>query len=737
MAEKKIKTKTNKLARLIKLILIAGLLGIVIIGLISANLSSLREPITKELSRLTNLSIEIESLNLSLLNGLRLQGRGFKVSSKDGANKIFSAQNLILDAELKSLITGQLKIKNIVLVKPVININFDSKLVSHGLLNISKNIDTKNKKNILEPSKVEKKPPLEAKTPETGILESMRNLLKEQSLYLRSIKIKEGEFIFSKSAGDFHFFKIPPIFLSAQLNITNSSSSEVNIKGKLSQIVAGALKFKGTVEAFNILKELSPVKINIESTSFPLSNIYSFIDTEATSSPVAIESGQIEKIFITLEGLINSSQNELKDIVTKSGFEISTLEILIPGNKNLEKINLSDIKGKGFYQNGTLNYQINGALWNGTIQSDLKFNLSNPETGSFVESFNANTRINEIDLTSVELKLPDQWTPTNGTLTGSINLQKSLNEKISTRQIYGKLGISALSLGIEGLNKIQKTKISFSQKAPQQTITTVQLENLTSNNVSINTAKAKIKFSPGKISFSNGRIAPSNGRIIFSGNYRPKFSAYLIHIKGDDLHLEDFLGEQIEGAGLFSAMLQGNLITQRFNEKEEAVLLPRVGSDLSGKLSFEFKDGAINPSAWLSDKLLSFPLLKSLSVTEKNEKLTFHTFSGEFKAWKGQITTDKFELKGPKINFTTIAAANLGTNKIAGEIKVTSTNILDSVIKAIPFFDNTIKKDVLAETYFRFDGTPREPNFSIATDKSLFGEPTITLENLTKLSAQN
>ena len=198
----------------------------------------------------------------------------------------------------------------------------------------------------------------------------MRNLLKEQSLYLRSIKIKEGEFIFSKSAGDFHFFKIPPIFLSAQLNITNSSSSEVNIKGKLSQIVAGALKFKGTVEAFNILKELSPVKINIESTSFPLSNIYSLIDKEVSPSPVMIESGQVEKIFINLEGLINSSQNGLEDIAIKSGFKVSALEILIPESENLGNINLSDINGEGFYQNGTLNYKINGALWNGTIQSD-------------------------------------------------------------------------------------------------------------------------------------------------------------------------------------------------------------------------------------------------------------------------------------------------------------------------------------------------------------------------------
>jgi hypothetical protein len=184
-------------------------------------------------------------------------------------------------------------------------------------------------------------------------------------------------------------------------------------------------------------------------------------------------------------------------------------------------------------------------------------------------------------------------------------------------------------------------------------------------------------------------------------------------------------------------MLQGKLIAQSFKEKEETAPLPIIGRDLSGKLSFEFKDGAINPSVWLSDKFLPFPLLKSLSVTDQNNKLIFHTFSGEFKAWKGQITTDKFELKGPKINFTTLAAANLKTNKIVGEIKVTSINILDSVIKIIPFFDSTVKKDILSKTYFRLDGTLKEPNFLMSKDKSLFGDPTNILKNLAKISAQN
>jgi hypothetical protein len=738
MSAQEIKKKTNKSTRFIKFTLIAGILGIAIIGLISANLPSLREPIMKELSRSTNLSIEIESLNLSLFNGLRLQGSGLKVSSKDGVNKIFSAQNLVIDAELKSLLAGQLKIKKILLVKPIINITFDSKAISSNLLNVSKNIDTKFQKNILKPNDVVKQKALKTKTPEISLLESIRNLLKEQSLSLRSITIKKGEFIFSKPDGDEPFLIIPPIFLNAQLDISNPTSSQINIKGKLSHIVAGALKFKGTIEALDVLEGLSPVKVNIESTSFALNDLYSLINAEAIPNSVIIKSGKIEKIFINLEGLISTSQNRLKDIVIKSGFKISALEILTPKNEILGGINLSDINGEGFYQNGALNYQINGALWNGTIRSDLKFNLSALKTESLVESFNVNTRINEIDLTSAEFKLPDQWIPTNGILTGSIDLQKSLDKKLSTRKIYGKLEISDLSLGVEGLNKIGQTKIKFSQKAPQKIIATVQLKNLFFNNISISTAKTKLKFSPKKISFSNGRIVPSNGMIFFSGDYRPKHSTYLIHANGNDLQLEDFLGEEIEGSALFRAMLQGNLnIAPTFKKNEEAVLLPFIGSGLSGKLSFELKGGAINTSTWLSDKFSPFSFLNFLSVTKKNNKLVFHTFSGEFKAWKGQITTDKFELKGPQINFITLAAANLKTNKIAGGIKVTSINFLNSIKKTIPFFNNTLKKDVLAETYFQLGGTLEEPNFSITKDKSMFGDPTTMLGNLVKMTAQN
>ena len=114
MSEQENKPQTAKLGKFIKLTLATSLiLGVVLLGIVSMEMASLRESIMGELSQMTGLPIEIESLNLSLSNGLSLRGRGLKVGSKDGSQQIFSAQDLFLDAELEPLLTGQLKIRKI------------------------------------------------------------------------------------------------------------------------------------------------------------------------------------------------------------------------------------------------------------------------------------------------------------------------------------------------------------------------------------------------------------------------------------------------------------------------------------------------------------------------------------------------------------------------------------------------------------------------------------------------
>ena len=123
MSEQENKPQTAKLGRFVKLTLATSLiLGVVLLGIVSMEMASLREPIMGELSQMTGLPIEIESLNLSLSNGLSLRGRGLKVGSKDGSQQIFSAQDLFLNAKLEPLLMGQLEIRKIILVKPIMDI---------------------------------------------------------------------------------------------------------------------------------------------------------------------------------------------------------------------------------------------------------------------------------------------------------------------------------------------------------------------------------------------------------------------------------------------------------------------------------------------------------------------------------------------------------------------------------------------------------------------------------------
>ena len=737
MSEQENKPQTTKLGRFVKLTLATSLiLGVVLLGIVSMEMASLRELIMGELSQMTGLPIEIESLNLSLSNGLSLRGRGLKVGSKDGSQQIFSAQDLFLDAELEPLLTGQLKIKKIMLVKPTMDIVLESKPNSIGLPDTPESTETHNQRTPFQSDKVESPEPLEIPEPGIGPIESIRNLFKNQSLSLRTVEIKDAKLIFVRSRNNLLPAKKIPMLLSARFDLTSPVPNQINIDGKLSHVEVEGLGFKGTLKASDLLAENIPINVDLKSTFVSAKKINALAETLVNSeiTPVKFESGKVKKMFVHFEGLINPKHNSFKQILLRSGFEISDLETLIPGNEKLKNVTLSHIDGEGIWQNGILNYKINGMLMDGSIRSSIVVNLPDALKGSFIGTLNSDTKLEGLNLASVEFNLPDRWTPTTGTVNGSIKVQGPLTGA-SAIHSHGKLEINDLSLGIETLSTVKQVTLIFSQKTPRQTLARVQLKDLLLNNISINTVSTKLKFSPEKFSFGSGRIVPSNGVILFSGDYRPRPNAYVIRINGNKLRLEDFLKEQMEGSGLFRGMFQGNLNTaQTIQQKGDTVLFSHVADSLSGKLSVEFRDGGINSSLWVIDELL--PLLNPMAaVTAQRNGLNYDTLTGDFKVWKGETTTDNFELKGPQIDFTALAAANLVTGKLDGEIKVMPMQLLNNTTKATPLFGNIFKgglKDMLAETYFKLDGTLEKPKLFLTEGKTLFGEPANTLDNLAK-----
>jgi len=697
--------KYTKLAVAVSLIL-----GIILFGVSSSNLDSLRKPIINELSQITGLSIQIESLNISLSSGLSLRGSGLKVRSKDNSQEIFSAQNIFLNARLKPLLKGKLKVRKIILVNPIMNVSLKSEIKPLDSPNIFKNMRLLSQEAPAKTKSTENPELTGTPATEVNLFKSLRNFFQNQNSSLRMIEVKNAELLIARPKLDLFPAKKIPIRVSARLDLINPTPSQIHINGDLSRLEIEGLSFRGTLKTNDLLAKETFINVELESAPTPVKTINTLTETlsNTESTPVEFTSGQIEKISIHLKGIVTSNENPLKEVVIKSGFEIENLEISIPKIKKLESVPLYNINANGIWENGTLNYIVNGMLWNGTIQSNIIVNLPDLLRGSLTGTYNSETKFGELDFSSIRFNSFDKWSPVTGTANGSIKVQSSLNKDIRT---YAKLEINDLSLKHEIPYTAKQVTFSFSKKSPHQTQARVQFNDLQLNNVLLDSVSSKLKIFPEKFIFNNGRIFSPNGIILFSGHYRSKPNTYVIRIDSNKLFFPDFLKEQIEGSGLFHGMFQGNFNTAKIiQEKGGEVYFPHIADSLSGKFGFELKNGRINSSLWMTDELI--PFLSPVSAISKKIGLSYDTLAGDFKIWEGKTSTDNFELKGPQINLTAAASANLVTGKLDGEIKVAHMQLLNSITKTVPLLGDVFKndlKDTLSKKNFILDGTWDKP----------------------------
>ncbi|MBT5968941.1 MAG: hypothetical protein HOG61_06140, partial [Nitrospina sp.] len=216
--------QTKKIRKHSKLVLTTGLiLGVILFGFFSIDLDSLSKPIIKELSKITGLTIEIKSLRFSFSNGLSLSGSGLTVSAKDTSQKIFSAKKFFLDIKFKPLMKGQLKIKKIILIDPIMNVILNSKTNLIGSPEISKNIDFLNQGTSVKPIKPENSGLTRIPSNKISKFTFLRNHFQNQKLSLRTIEIRNAELLFVQSEPDLLPAKNIPIILSARLELINST----------------------------------------------------------------------------------------------------------------------------------------------------------------------------------------------------------------------------------------------------------------------------------------------------------------------------------------------------------------------------------------------------------------------------------------------------------------------------------------------------------------------------------
>ena len=719
MPEEEIKSQIAKSFRFIKVFLITTLiLGIALIGIFSVNIDSFRDHIMGELSQITGLPIEIKSLNLSLSQGLSLHGSGLNVRSKDNSQQIFSAQDIFLDVKLKPILKGTFKIEKVILINPIIDIALNPRSSSIDLPKIYENLETPGQKLQAQFNDLEGvKPTAKTKTP-TNLKESLRNLFQNKNFSLRTIEVKDAQLTITRPK----FGLLPetrvPIFLSAKFDLDNPLPEKMNIIGDIFDLDVQGLSFRGNTKVTDLLAKKNPINLNLESSSIPAKKINTLVELLSNTGPTPLKfkSGQIEKFFISFKGFIASSDNPFNEVFIETKFKAKGLEVSTSRVPQLESIPLVNIEGNGVWENNTLNYMVRGILWDGNITSNLIANLPDLFKGTLAGTYNITTKFNELDLPLIRVNLFDKWTPATGTINGSIITRSSLNKDI---RVSSELKINDLSFenGVPYTSK--HVTLAFSKKSDRHALAGIRFTDLQLNNVFINTLSSKIKITPEIFSFSNGHISPSNGTILFSGQYRPKSKSFAIRFNGNKLLLSDFSEQQIKGSGSLNGMFQGNTNKAEIIKKKGGVVrFSHIANSISGKFGFAFKKGNLNTPIWVIDQLA--PSLKPAStVISKKIGLEYETLIGDFKVWEGKVTTDSFELKGPQINLSASANANLVNGKIDGEIKVTPMQLFNKITKASPLLGDIFKedlKDILNQTRFSLDGTLGEPKLTQKLD---------------------
>ncbi|MBT5986904.1 MAG: hypothetical protein HOG74_09945, partial [Nitrospina sp.] len=303
--------KTTKLKKNTRLTVIAGIiLGVTLFGVFSIDLDFLRKPIMKELSKITGLTIEIESLNLSLSSGLSLRGSGLKVGSKDNSQQFFSAKKIFLNAKLKPLMNGQLKIRKIILVNPTMNVTLKPKAGSIDSPKIIKNMRALSQLSLANPKNTENSQPTEIPATEVSIFTSLRNLFENQNLSLRIIEVKNAELLLVRPKLDLLPAKNIPISLSAHLDLINPTPNEININGEISRLEVEGVSFSGTLKANNFLAKKVSISSELESAPIAAKQINTIAQTlfYPNSIPIKFKSGQIEKVFIDLKGIVELNE---------------------------------------------------------------------------------------------------------------------------------------------------------------------------------------------------------------------------------------------------------------------------------------------------------------------------------------------------------------------------------------------------------------------------------------------
>ncbi len=369
--------------------------------------------------------------------------------------------------------------------------------------------------------------------------------------------------------------------------------------------------------------------------------------------------------------------------------------LLIKGQgADASRIPIPRMQIKGSWANRSLKHDIQANLFAGQAQIVGTMGLKKSASGNSSATIQSNVKLTGLNFSKA--KLPWEWAPSEGLLSGSLILSGTQGDGKAVL-LNGKLLGEKLIFTPEGQrHSVDRIDILAKSKSSNLTTITLDMKKIKSNQSSFKQIYAIVNQSPDAIILTKGFVHPPHGEILIKGNYNIPAKSYKFDLQGRKLRMEDFAREDVISPLMFDGTLHGTIPA-----KEPAA------RGLNGAIKFKAGKGRFHKLK-IAQSILT--LFNPNALTAKSG-LSFDYLGGDVKIVRGLMSTRNLAMDGDQLKIKMVGTADLATQKLNMQGEAQPMQLLDSAIKNIPILGDILSggKDGVIKTRFKVGGTFDDP----------------------------
>lgn len=682
-----------------------GLLAIaVLLAVIFIDVEALRKPLAVKISAATGYRVEMQTLDLSIYPVLGLKAGGLQVRSE--SRDLFAAESLFIEADLPSLLRRQVKIKKVILLKPVVALHLEGP---------EKKSAAAAKPAKSEPGAARGKPrPQKLAAPP---MDGFREFLARRDISLNDLEVRRGRIDIFPAGG------APPFSLtvSSSLQVRRKGERQVDVVLGPARVNPGNLTL--SVQVRDALAANASARVSIISNGFSLADL-KFMRRFLPGSfedwlNRAHASATVEKISLNADAPLNRLLNLdwfQNDIDAAVGLQIRDTSLNVEGYQLV----VPGIDVAGTLKEGKFSQTIRGRFLDGDFLLDLAVQPGKNPSDFRSFSLDSHMRFNGMNPARLERFAAAGAVFPDGGVSGAL-------------QIAGR-SLKPQDIHVSGTLKGENLASADRRYAARRAVIDLQSLRRNRGTVKFTLQGAKIDatdlrkitgnllLSRKKIHLARGRILPAHGEIRVTGDYAMARQSYDSQFSASGLRAEEFLKDKLTGQLQFAGRLRG-----RLNEADAT-------RGLSGKVNVKLADGNILTADFIGALL---QLLNLHTILEDGRPgLSYKYLGGDFHLAGGVLSTDNLRLDGSQLKLLAKGRVDLPTGRLNGEIRAMPLQLVDEVARTIPLLGSLLTaqgKGGVIETYFNVAGTLDNPDITFDPAKSVLSAPEKILKGIFNL----